>query len=96
MAEPYATYTKGNVFRAGFQVKNLGAFISPTTVTCKTKIDGGSSVDQVVLQDGVGRYYADIDTTSMTAGDYSLSWQGTGAAVCKKEQRFTVKEALIP
>lgn len=96
MAAPNFELVKGNILRSFFQVKNAGTFSSPTTVTCKTQLDGGSPASQTVVQDGVGRYHADIDTTSMTAGEYSLSWAATGAAVAKNERRFTLTEALIP
>lgn len=96
MAAPNYEIVKGNILRSTFQVKVLGEFTSPTSVTCSTKLDGASASTQSVTQDGVGRYHADIDTSSMAAGDYSLSWHGTGAAVAKNERRFTVKEALIP
>lgn len=96
MAAPNFEIVKGNILRTVFQVKTLGGFKSPTTVTCKSKIDGGSSSTHTVVTDGEGRFHADIDTSSMTAGEYSLSWQGTGAAVAKNERRFIIREALIP
>lgn len=96
MAAPNYEIVKGNILRATFQVKVLGAFTSASSVTCETKLDGSSSSSQIVVQDGVGRYHADIDTSSMTAGEYSMSWTATGAVVAKVERRFTVTEALIP
>jgi hypothetical protein len=97
MADPNYSFVKGNVLRSYFQVKSQGGFISPSVVTCKFQRDGdGSPTSATVAQDGVGCYHADIDTSSLTAGDFSLSWQGTGAAVCKREKRFTLTEALIP
>ena len=96
MPAPNYEIVKGNILRSVFQVKVLGEFVSPTSVTCKTKLDGDTEDSQVVVTDGVGRFHADIDTSSMTAGEYSLSWQGAGAAIAKNERRFTVTEALIP
>lgn len=96
MADANYTELKGNILRSYFQVKSLGDFISPTTVTCKFIKDGDvSPTSAVVAQDGVGRYHADIDTSSLSAGDYTVSWKGTGAAVCKDEKKFTLKEATI-
>lgn len=92
---PNKEVVKGNVLRSYFQIKSAGSFIS-ATVTCKYQLDGDSSATATVVQDGVGRYHADINTTSLTAGNYSLSWTATGAAVAKNERRFTLTEALIP
>lgn len=95
MADPYYTILKGNVLRAEWQVKSFGSFLAPSVITCKTLIDGGSPVSQVVLTDGDGRYHADIDTSSMTAGTYTVSWLGTGTAIAKAEMRFVIEEALV-
>ena len=96
MSAPNFSVVKGNIIRATFQVKCLGSFIDPSAVTCKTKLDGDSSASQTVVKDGTGRYHADINTTSMTAGEYSLSFTATGTAIAKVERRFTLTEALIP
>lgn len=98
MAAPTLVVPKGNVVRSYFQVKSLGAFVAPTTITCKYALTSspGSPTSAIVSTDGTGRYHADIDTSSLDAGTYTITWKGVGAAIALIERQVTVSTPTIP
>lgn len=98
MAAPTLVVAKGNILRTVFQCKSLGSFIDPTTVTCKYALTSspGSPASATPVKDSAGCYHADIDTTSLTVGVYTLTWKGTGTAIALIERQVSVVAAVIP
>lgn len=98
MAYPTLTVPKGQTLRVSALFKSLGEFIDPTTVTCKYALTAspGSPTSASVVKAATGKYHADIDTTSLTAGEYTVTWKGVGAALALRERKFVVTTPVIP
>lgn len=91
------TYTQGTLVNltGNFTAVAGGAFVDPTTVTCRVRLPNGtiSDISASVTKTAVGQYAAQYLPT-MT-GQYAYEFIGTGAVEAASVSSFYVSPATF-